>query len=270
MSNTKVHYALITGASQGIGAAFAHRLAAEKRHLILVARDRSRLDALKTELSEQHGITVHALAADLTQADAARQIHLTCAENGWSVSLLVNNAGMGRFGDFLQHPLDDYLRMIRLNVEAPVALTHLFLADMRAAGPGEIINVASMAAFQPTPYISVYGATKAFLLAFSEAIAAECFGTNVRILALCPGGTRTNFFAAAGLQNLSVLEAPSMQSAEAVVDTALKALRARRTRVIPGWFNRLMAVLSRMVPGCLNLRLSARAIRRGFGLEKRP
>ncbi|MBS1214780.1 MAG: short-chain dehydrogenase/reductase [Proteobacteria bacterium] len=266
MSKTMAHYALITGASRGIGAAFAHRLAAEKRPLILVSRDREDLGTLKTELGERHGIPVHVLVADLTQADAARTIHDTCARNGWRVSLLVNNAGMGRFGEFLQHPLEDYGHMIRLNVQAPVELTHLFLADMRAAGHGEIINVASMAAFQPTPYIAVYGATKAFLLAFSEAVAAECFGTPIRILALCPGATRTNFFAAAGLQNLSVVDTALMQSSEAVVDAALQALKAGRTRIIPGWLNRVMATLSSLVPRRLNLYLSARAIKRGFGL----
>jgi len=261
-----VHYALITGASRGIGAAFAHRLASEKRPLILVARNRDLLSSLKTELSEHYGIPVQVLVADLTQPDAARSIHVACTRNGWRVSLLVNNAGIGRFGEFLQHPLEDYDAMIRLNALAPVELTHLFLTDMRQADQGEMINVVSMAAFQPTPYMAVYGATKAFLLAFSEALAAECFGTPVRILALCPGATRTNFFTAAGLPNLSVIDTAPMQSAEAVVDVALRGLKMGRTWVVPGWKNRLMTTLSSLVPRRWNLPLSARAIKRGFGI----
>ena len=262
-------YALITGASRGLGAAFAHRLASEKRSLILVARSQELLISLKTDLAEHHGVSVQVLAVDLTQPDAARSIHAECVRHGWRVSLLVNNAGIGRFGAFLQYPPSDYDSMIRLNVLAVAELTHLFLADMRQAGQGEIINVASMAAFQPTPYIAVYGATKAFLLSFSEAIAAECFGTNIRILALCPGATRTNFFKAAGLQNLSVIESAPMQSAEAVVDAALKALRSGQTRVVPGWKNRVMATLSGLVPRRWNLPLSARAIQQAFGITSR-
>ena len=262
-------YALITGASRGLGAAFARRLASEERPLILVARSQDLLAALKTELTEHYGVPVQVLVADLTQPDATRSIHAACTRNGWRVSLLVNNAGIGRFGDFLQHPLEDYDAMIRLNALAPVELMHLFLADMKKAGQGEVINVVSMAAFQPTPYVSVYGATKAFLLSFSEAIAAECFGTNIRILALCPGAVRTNFFEAAGLQNLSVIEAASMQSSEAVVDVALRALKTGQTRVVPGWKNRLMAILSSLVPRRWNLPLSARAIQRAFGIASK-
>ena len=154
--------------------------------------------------------------------------------------------------------------MLRLNSLAPLELTHRFLADMRQAGRGEIINVVFMAAFQPTPYIAVYGATKAFLLSFSEALAGECLGTPVRILALGPGATRTDFFRAAGLSNLAILDAAPMQSPEAVVDAALKAMKTGQTRIVPGWQNRVMALLGTLVPRRWNLPLSARAIRRTF------
>ncbi|WP_045225012.1 SDR family NAD(P)-dependent oxidoreductase [Methyloterricola oryzae] len=269
MASTQAHYALITGASRGIGAAFAKRLASEHQPLILVARDRESLETLKDELSRHYGIPVHVLVADLTQAGAAREIHAACKSHGWPVALLVNNAGMGRFGDLLGHPLEDYRGMISLNVQAPVELTHLFLADMRDAGQGEIINVVSMAAFQPTPYLAVYGASKAFLLSFSEAVAAECFGTPIRILALCPGATRTHFFQAAGLSNAAILETSTMQTAEAVVDAALCALRSGKIRCVPGRLNRLMAVMGRLGGGRLKLWLTARAIKRSFGLGER-
>lgn len=259
-------YALITGASRGLGAAFARGLAARKHPLILVARSQDLLTSLQAELVATWEIPVQALIADLTQPDASRSIRAECERNDWRVSLLINNAGIGRFGNFLQHPLQDYEAMVRLNALAPIELAYLFLADMRQAGQGEIINVVSLAAFQPTPYISVYGATKSFLLSFSEALAAECFGTGIHVLALCPGATRTNFFHAAGLQNLSVIETVSMQSAESVVEAALRALKSGRTRSVPGWKNRLMATLSAVVPRRWNLPLSARAIKQTFGI----
>jgi hypothetical protein len=262
----RTDYALITGASRGLGAAFARRLAAERRPLILVARSKDQLAALQVELTAEYGIPVQVLAADLTEPGAAQAIYEACAQNAWRVALLINNAGIGRFGGFLTHPVADYEAMLRLNALAPLELTHRFLAEMRQAGRGEIINVVSMAAFQPTPYITVYGATKAFLLSLSEALAGECLGTPIRILALCPGATRTDFFRAAGLSNLGILDTATMQSPEAVVDAALKALKTEQTRVVPGWQNRVMALLSTLVPRRWNLPLSARAIKRTFDI----
>jgi len=262
----RTDYALITGASRGLGAAFARRLAAERRPLILVARSQDQLTALQAELVAEYGIPIQVLATDLTQPGAAQTIYDACAQNVWRITLLINNAGIGRFGGFLTHPIADYEAMLRLNALAPLELTHRFLADMRQAGRGEIIHVVSMAAFQPTPYISVYGATKAFLLSFSEALAGECLGTPIRILALCPGATRTDFFRAAGLSNLGILDTAPMVSPETVADAALKALKTGQTRIVPGWKNRLMALLSTLVPRRWNLPLSARAIKRTFDI----
>lgn len=259
-------YTLITGASRGIGAAFAKRLARAGRPLILVARDRTQLQCLKTELEREHAIPVQVLALDLTQPGAAEAIHAECTSRGWPVTQLINNAGFGRFGDFLEHEATTYESMIRLNALAPVELTHCFLPGMRAIGHGVIINVASMAAFQPTPYLAVYGATKAFLLSFSEALAGECIGTDIRILTLCPGATQTDFFRAAGRKGNEKLHgAPPMQTAEQVVDAALKALRTSRHLVVPGKKNRLMAMLASHLPRSLALSLAARWLRRQFG-----
>lgn len=259
-------YTLITGASRGMGAAFARRLAAEGNPLILVARDRAGLRLLQTELEQEHALPIQVLELDLTQPGAASTLYAECASRGWPVTQLVNNAGFGRFGEFQGHAFATYEDMIRLNALVPVELAHCFLPGMRAAGHGVIINVASMAAFQPTPYLAFYGATKAFLLSFSEALAGECIGTDIRILSLCPGATQTDFFRAAGLGgNDARHDVLRMQTAEQVVDASLQALRSGRHCVVPGWRNRWMAALSSCLPRSLALPLSARVLRRQFG-----
>lgn len=184
-------YALITGASSGIGEAFARALAEQSQSLILVARSSDRLDSLKTELQRKHSIIVHTIVMDLAVAGSAQGLWEQCHRDGWIVSLLVNNAGFGRIGSLLDYSLDDYRRMMALNMNALMELTYLFVRDMKARNSGGIINVASTAAFQSTPFLTVYSATKAFVLSFSEALAAELVGSNVRLLALCRGPTRT-------------------------------------------------------------------------------
>jgi len=263
--NDMTEYTLITGASRGIGAAFARRLAAAGNALILTARDGDALEALRQELASRHAIPVHTLIEDLTRPAAAHALHAECSRRQWRVTRLINNAGFGRFGDFPSHTVEDYESMIRLNTLAPVELTHLFLPEMRARGHGAIINVASTAAFQPTPYLAVYGATKAFLLSFSEALAAECAGSGVQVLAVCPGATRTEFFGAAGRPDFATSTPAPMQSAEAVVDEALRALSRSRHRVVTGKTNRLMLLASRLLPGGLKLKLSMRVMQRWLG-----
>ena len=258
-------YTLITGASRGIGAAFARRLAAEGKALILTARDGAALEALRQELEARHAIAVHTLIEDLTRPDAARAIHAECQRRPWRVTMLINNAGFGRFGAFTRHDAETYEAMIRVNTLAPVELARLFLPDLLQQGRGAIINVASTAAFQPTPYLAVYGATKAFLLSFSEALAAECAGSGVQVLALCPGPTRTAFFDAAGLPDFATASTATVQSAEAVVDEALRALRQGRYRIVTGKTNRLLLLASRLLPGGLTLKLSRRVMQRWLG-----
>lgn len=254
-------YTLVTGASRGIGAAFARRLAAAGQPLILTARDSARLQALQAELRDRHAVPVETVALDLAAAGAAEALCRHCEAAGWVVEMLVNNAGFGRVGAFEAQPLADYEAMLRVNVAGPMALCRHVLPAMKARGRGAIVNVASLAAFQPTPYLAVYGATKAFLLAFSEALAAECAGTGVRVLALCPGPTRTEFFAVAGFGAGRTPDMPLMQTPEAVVEAALNALQAGRFEAIPGWRNRLLAGVSRHLPRRWLLPLSARAMR---------
>ena len=258
-------YTLITGASRGLGAAFARRLAAEGDALILTARDGAGLETLRQELAARHALPVQILIEDLTRPDAARAIHAECQRRQWRVTRLINNAGFGRFGDFPRDDVETYEAMIRLNTLAPVELARLFLPDLLQQGRGAIINVASIAAFQPTPYLAVYGATKAFLLSFSEALAAECAGSGVQVLALCPGPTRTAFFDTAGWTHFEAASPAPMQSAEAVVEEALQALRQGRYRVVTGQSNRLMLLGSRLLPDGLRLKISRRMMRRWFG-----
>ena len=259
-------YTLITGASRGIGAAFARRLAAEGHPLILVARDGEQLADLKATLQSQHAVPVELWVADLTQPDAAETLYAHCQQAGWTVSQLINNAGFGRFGEFQNHPASTYTAMLQLNAVTPLLLAHYFVADMRQRGQGTVINVASMAAFQPTPYLAVYGATKAFLLSFSEALAGECLGTPIRILTVCPGATATDFFRAAGREATEHMQkAPPMQSADEVVEFTLRALRNGERLLVPGWKNRLMAILASHLPRSLGLPLSARVLGRQFG-----
>ena len=259
-------YTLITGASQGIGAAFAKRLAADGHPLILVARDSAQLQALKVEIESTQAVPVEVVVTDLSMPGAAEALQAHCQQAGWRVSQLINNAGFGRFGEFQAHPATTYTDMLQLNVATPMLLAHHFLADMLQRGQGTIINVASMAAFQPTPYLAVYGATKAFLLSFSEALAGECIGTPIRILTICPGATATDFFRAAGRgANEHLQGAPPMQSAEEVVDFTLRALRKGERLVVPGWKNRLMATLASHMPRWLGLPLSAKVLQRQFG-----
>lgn len=259
-------YTLITGASRGIGAAFARRLAADGHPLILVARDHAELAALKDELLRNYAVPIEVWAADLSQPGSAEALHVHCQQAGWVVSQLINNAGFGRFGEFHTHPAATYAAMLQLNATTPVLLAHYFLADMRQQGQGILINIASMAAFQPTPYLAVYGATKAFLLSFSEALAGECMGTSIRILTVCPGATATDFFRAAGRGSAVKLDAaPAMQSPEELVEATLQSLRRGERLLVPGWKNRLMTVLSSHLPRSISLSLSSRVLRQQFG-----
>ena len=186
--------ALITGASTGIGVVFARQLAQRQMELILVARSRDKLEQLAAELEEQYGVKVTVIVQDLTVAGAGKLVYDTVNQKGINVDLLVNNAGFGGYGAFSEQDLARQLEMIQLNNLVLVELSHYFLRPMLAGAGGAIINVASIAGFQPLPYLSVYAATKAFVLSFSESLWAENKDKGVEILALCPGPTESNFF----------------------------------------------------------------------------
>jgi uncharacterized protein len=236
--------ALITGASYGIGTAFARRLAAEGAHLVLTARSTERLQTLADELRSQYQTRVTIIAADLNDANAPQSIFAETQRQQLAIDLLINNAGVGAVGDFASQSLDKQLEMIQVNVTALVALTHLYLPGMLARRHGHILNVASTASFQGVPYLATYAATKSFILNFSEGLWAECKPYGVTVTALCPGSTESNFHAVAGSERSN----HPKQSAEAVVSAGLQALAQGRSHVVSGWNNKLMVWMERFVP----------------------
>lgn len=263
---------LITGASGGIGEAFARRLAALQHNLLLVARSEPKLQALCAELTQQHGITAQYVALDLAGADADQRLFAETGRRNLRVNWLINNAGIGSVGDFARLDLGSERAMIALNVTTLVALTHRYLQPMRERGHGTIINVASLAGFLPSPYLAVYAASKAFVRSFTEAIAEENRPHGIRVLLLNPGATETNFFDAArlGAENKGDIGVTSLETPDQVVDTALNALRRRKTSAISGFRNRLLIGLGRFVPGSLFTRLTARQVRVSFAKRGKP
>ncbi|WP_267384803.1 SDR family NAD(P)-dependent oxidoreductase [Cyanobacterium sp. uoEpiScrs1] len=242
--------ALITGASSGIGTAFAQELAMRQINLILVARSQDKLYQLAEQLQHQAPIKVEVIVQDLTEQQAAKQIYDIVEEKEISVDFLINNAGFGDYGEFAQRELPRQVEMIQLNIVALVELTHLFLLKMQQRGAGNIINVASIAGFLPLPYLSVYAATKAFVLSFSEALWAENQGTDINILALCPGPTDSNFFKVADFpEGFSYKDNDVLTSAKEVVKDALEALKKKKSNIVSGGLsNQFIVNSSRFLP----------------------
>ena len=250
---------LITGASSGIGEAFARSLAAERHNLVLVARNEKKLHELCDELMLEYGIMAHYVVLDLSEFGADRELFAETERHGFEVNWLINNAGFGSYGDFSKLDVDHELQMIELNIAALVALTHCYLRKMRERRRGQIINVSSAAGFQPIPFMTTYAATKAFVNSFSEALAAEVSPYGIKVLALCPGSTKTNFHAAAKMDR--VIQVKGQQTAEEVVETALRAVKKGRTRVVSGFVNDLVARVVNFVPNALITRIMAKGLR---------
>lgn len=246
--------ALVTGASAGIGKAFAEQLAAAGFDLILVARNRERLDDLAEHLVHAHHITAEALPADLT--DPLERSLVESVIEDTPLDLLVNNAGFGTFGAFADADPDAEEREIQLNVIALTRLARAALPGMVQRGRGAIINVSSLAAFQPTPYTATYAATKAFVNSFTEAIHEELRDTGVVVQALCPGFTRTEFQERAGVDT-SAIPAVAWMEAGPVVAASLAALEQKELICVPGMSNRAIAILSAAVPRSWSRRLAA-------------
>ncbi len=242
--------ALVTGASGGIGEVFTRQFAARGMNLILAARSEGKLRGLAEELARIHGIKADVIPSDLGKPGAAAQLHAAVKTKGLSVDLLLNNAGFGSFGPFETIDPKHETEMIQVNITALVELCHVFIPEMLAKGGGTVINLASAAAFQPDPYFSTYGATKAFVLSFSEALWAEYRGRGVHVMAVCPGATRTGFFQATKsdqIEKVSLFQ-NMMMTSEQVVAQSLRALERRKHYVINGWMNWAMAHSSRFTP----------------------
>ena len=239
---------LITGASSGIGYELAKLFAGDRCNLVLVARNRDRLERFATELQTQFGITARALALDLTAASAPQLLFDQLQRDGVPVDILVNNAGYGVLGEFAQMPEQEILGQIQLNITALTLLTKLFLAPMFERGSGKIMNVASTAAFQPGPLMAVYYASKAYVLSFSEALANELRGSGVTITCFCPGPTDTNFQKRAQMENSRLFKRVGAMDAQTVAQDGYRGLMAGRPVVISGLRNWLVAESVRFAP----------------------
>jgi short-subunit dehydrogenase len=249
---------IITGASSGIGAAFARTLARRGRNLLLVARSEDKLIALCNEVGRVSGIRAQYVVMDLTEADAPAHLLAETQKRELQIDMLVNNAGFGSMGDFARLDLATEMEIIDLNIKSLVELTHLFLVPMRENRQGTIINVASTAAFQAVPFMATYAATKAFVLSFSEAIAEENRPHGIHVMALCPGVTDTNFFAASNIERPPMR---TVQTAEEVVDAAIRGLPRKKSVVVSGWTNWFMVEAERFVPRGLVTRVAGKALR---------
>lgn len=242
--------ALITGASYGIGATFARELAARQTNLILVARSEDKLQELATELQNKYQIQAEVIVQDLTEPGAGTKVFEIVTQKELTVDLLINNAGFGDYGTFADRELQRQLDMVQLNIKVLVELTYLFLREMQERRSGSIINVSSIGGFQPIPYLSVYAASKAFILSFTEALWAENKNTGVRIQALCPGPTESNFMENARLpQSVGATSSQNFATSEQVVRDSLDALNKNQSTVVAGSFvNQIIVNLPRLFP----------------------
>ncbi len=237
---------LLTGASSGIGTQFARELAARGSSLVLVARRAERLEELATHLRQAHGTTVVTAPLDLSSPTAAHELRGLVDERGIRITSLINNAGFGTFGRFVDEELPRLQEEIAVDAAAPMALSSLFLPDLLRTGNGYLINLASMAAYAPTPRMAVYGASKAFVLHFTEALWAETQGTGVKVFALSPGATSTEFNAVVGTDDATA--GARMRTPAHVVNTALTHLERRSPgpSIIDSASNRAAAAFLRL------------------------
>jgi short-subunit dehydrogenase len=247
MNTTTRKTALITGASSGIGKALATEFAKNGYDVILAARSVNKMQALADSLKTRFGVQATVIAADLQTDSGAAQLHADVKARGFVINALVNNAGYGLYGEFHHSELQPELAMMQLNMNTVVVLSKLFMPDLLAT-QGKILNTASTAAFQPGPYMAVYYATKAFVLSFSEAIAAELEGTGVTVTALCPGPTASGFQDKAEMHASALVKGKKLPTAEEVATAGYRAMQRGRRVFIPGTMNWLMAQSPRFTP----------------------
>jgi len=245
MNQWRGKWALVTGASAGIGMALARELSAGGTNLVLTARRRDRLTGLAGELSAKHDVRTLVCVADLAKPEAPREIFTFTEDRHISVNLLVNNAGFGAYGEFRKAKVERLIEMVQVNVSAVVHLTHLYLPGMIARRGGDILILASTAAFQAVPYITTYAATKSFDLQFAEGLAEEMRPYGIRVCALCPGSTESEFLEVSGQRHD---KGRPQETAKKVARVGLAALAAGKTSVISGFTNWLGAETVRFVP----------------------
>jgi short-subunit dehydrogenase len=243
----KGRIALVTGASSGLGVAFAHHLAARGADLVITARRAENLEAVAKDLREKHGVKVTVAVLDLSAPGSVEKLWAATEEAGLAIEVLVNNAGGGIHQNFVDTPWDALARQVQLNVVSLTELTHRFARAMLARGRGYILNVASVGAYTPTPTLATYSAGKAFVRDMTEAIAYELRDSPVRVCCLCPGATITEFHKVAG-NDPSFLVRPTFMTADRCAEIGLRSLFGGRRNVISGFVNKLSMFLLRFLP----------------------
>ncbi|MBC5991710.1 SDR family NAD(P)-dependent oxidoreductase [Pontibacter cellulosilyticus] len=239
---------LITGASNGFGMEFAKLFAKDGYNLILVARSTERLRRLGYQLQDEHQLEqVSVITADLSEPGVASEVYQQVKDSGIHVDILVNNAGAGVHGPFEETDLEREQAIIQLNVNTPVELTKHFLKEMKQRGDGKILNVASIVSFMPSPLMAIYGATKAFILSFSEALSNELKDTGITVTALCPGASNTMFFRRAGAAHTRAAHGDLLDPAEVARD-GYKALMSGEVKIVSGLMSKLQATSSNVIP----------------------
>jgi short-subunit dehydrogenase len=256
MNNLKGKWALVTGASSGIGMDLARLLAQSGCNVVITARRVERLQLLKEELELAYNVQIEAIANDLSQIDGASKLFDAVEERQLPISVLVNNAGIGLNGQFTELALEDQMGMIQLNLNSLTELTHRFLAGMQTRNEGWILQVASTYAFQPGAGYAAYAASKAYVLSFSLALNHELRGSNIKHSALCPGPTRTEFFEVAGNTSNPFMNALMLDSKE-VAELGFRAVLVGKPFVVPGFINRLFIFTQRLVPRSVVVAIAA-------------
>lgn len=264
-----MNYTLITGASAGIGEATARKFAAQNHNLILVARNVHKLRLLKEELSGNFGVKVEYLVADLSIKDAPGHIYEECRKRNLVIDVLINNAGIGSSGEFVENALETELAIIQINCASLMALTHLVLHDMKSRNSGTIINLGSMIAFVASPYMSVYAASKHFVKVFTYSLAEECKLYAVDVLFFCPGLTSSDFMNTRANNNRwgkALTEGSNTQSPQEVAEELFRAFEKKKALHVSGSTNRRMALLSGLFPLRTIARMFARQKQKQMGL----
>ena len=246
MMNTQT--ALITGASSGIGLHLAYEFARHGHPVVLVARVESELQSLAEDIQTRHGVTAHVIAKDLEQPESAQAIYEELQSMGMEIEILVNNAGHGFKGKWWELPIEKDLSIVRLNVDAVLRLTKLFLPPMVRRNRGRILNTASVVGFEPSPLLNTYAASKAFVLSWSEALAVELEDTQITVTALCPGVTDTDFFAKAGAEGIQGRQSSNVMAPQDVAKAGYDAMIDGELFVVPGGMNKAMIAARRFLP----------------------
>lgn len=250
-------YALITGASKGIGKAFAESLAKRKIDLLLVARTESLLKKLGDDLKKQYGIEAQYLAIDLSLHDSPQKISQWIGENKFDVQILINNAGYGLWGNFSELNLQEQNEMITVNISTMVNLTYLMIPKMRMQKQAYILNVCSTTAYQAVPTLTVYAAAKAFVLSFSRGLRHELKSTSISVSCISPGATKTNFLERARMFHMEKLSDKMSMSPESVAEAGIKGMLKKKAEIIPGLTNRIGVVAASFAPKILVEKVAA-------------